>query len=210
MSSRVAARRDRRGPAVLPHPGQPAPGQGLVPAVHAPVRRQLGIGDLGLQPRRGGQTGPCDPQRAATRSTSSSRPATSRRGPRSRCRRPSRGAPCTARPAACSRCCSPTCPTSTPARFARPSSLTNSIIGFNFGDGHLHNERNGPRRAGRGPVRTGRVRHRMGRVGSRSAAGCSTTSSSTPPSAWSRPAPGRSPTPSPSSRGCPTAPSRPG
>ena len=43
---------DRRGrAAVLPDPGQPAPGQGVVPAVDAPVRGQLGLGDLGVRAR---------------------------------------------------------------------------------------------------------------------------------------------------------------
>ena len=43
------------GAAVLPGPGQPAPRPGLVPALDAPVRRQLGLGDVGVRPGRRGE-----------------------------------------------------------------------------------------------------------------------------------------------------------
>ena len=51
----VADGRDRRGAGVLPDPGQPAPRPGVVPAVDAPVRRQLGLGGVGVRPRRRGE-----------------------------------------------------------------------------------------------------------------------------------------------------------
>ena len=47
MSSPWLTRGDRRRPGVLPDPRQPAPRPGLVPAVDAAVRRQLGVGAPG-------------------------------------------------------------------------------------------------------------------------------------------------------------------
>ena len=54
--------------------------------------------------------------------------------------------------------------------------VCNSLIGFNFGDGHLHDAGHDPGRAARSRIRAGRVRHRLGGVGGRSAAAFSTTS----------------------------------
>ena len=46
---------DRGRAAVLPDPRQPAPGPGVVPALDAPVRGQLGVGDVGVRAGRRGQ-----------------------------------------------------------------------------------------------------------------------------------------------------------
>ena len=73
----------RRRAAVLSGSRQPAAGQGLVPAVAAAVRRQLGVGGVGVRARRGGQAGPGHPLGAGIRSTSSSASVTNRNGPRS-------------------------------------------------------------------------------------------------------------------------------
>ena len=52
FSLAVAARRDRRRPALLPGARQPASRPRVVPAVDAPVRRQLGVGHVGVRARR--------------------------------------------------------------------------------------------------------------------------------------------------------------
>ena len=85
--------------------GNLRPGQGVVPAVDAPVRRQLGLGGVGVRPGRGGETEQRHAHAPATRSTSSSPSDTNRSGPRSRCSAPSPGARCTARAVDCFRCC---------------------------------------------------------------------------------------------------------
>ena len=51
----VADRADRGRAAVLPDPGQLPARQGVVPALDAPVRRQLGLGGVGVRPGRGGE-----------------------------------------------------------------------------------------------------------------------------------------------------------
>ena len=48
----VADAGDRGRAAVLPRAGQPAPGPGVVPALAAPVRRQLGVRGLGVRAGR--------------------------------------------------------------------------------------------------------------------------------------------------------------
>ena len=66
----VAAAGDRRRAAVLPGARQPASRPGLVPAVDAAVRRQLGLGDLGVRARRRGAAQRAATSRRRTRSTS--------------------------------------------------------------------------------------------------------------------------------------------
>ena len=51
--------------------------------------------------------------------------------------------------------------------------VCNSLIGFNFGDGHLHNEDLIAGGAGRGAVSAGRTRGGVGRVGGHRKAGSS-------------------------------------
>ena len=53
--------------------------------------------------------------------------------------------------------------------------VCNTLVGFNFGDGHLHNEDLIERRSGRGPVRARRAHGGRGSSRSRSTAGSSTT-----------------------------------
>ena len=55
ISSPVLLRRDRCGVGLLSGPRQPASRPGVVPAVDAPVRRQLGVGHVGVRARCGGQ-----------------------------------------------------------------------------------------------------------------------------------------------------------
>ena len=74
----VAAARDRRRAAVLPGARQPASRPGLVPAVDAAVRRQLGLGHVGVRARRGGQARPTSTRPPATPSTRSRRPTRGR------------------------------------------------------------------------------------------------------------------------------------
>ena len=59
----VADRRHPGRPAVLPGAGQPAPRPGVVPALDAPVRGQLGLCGVGLRARRRGEAEPGDPLR---------------------------------------------------------------------------------------------------------------------------------------------------
>ena len=47
----LAGPRHRRRAAVLPDPGQPATGQGVLPALDAAVRGQLGLGGVDLRAR---------------------------------------------------------------------------------------------------------------------------------------------------------------
>ena len=101
----VADGDDRCGAGFLPDPGQLPARQGVVPAVDAPVRRQLGLGGVGVRPGGGGETEQGHAHRHATRSTSSSPSDTNRSGPKSRCSAPSPGARCTARVVDCFRCC---------------------------------------------------------------------------------------------------------
>ena len=81
----VADGRGGGGAAVLPDSGQFPARQGVVPAVDAAVRRQLGIRGVGLRPGCRGQAEQASPARRRTRSTSSSTSVTSRSGPTSRC-----------------------------------------------------------------------------------------------------------------------------
>ena len=101
----VADGDDRCGAGLLPDPGQLAPGQGVVPAVDAPVRRQLGVGRVGVRPGGGGEAEQGHAHRQATRSTNSSPSDTNRNGRKSRCSAPSPGARCTARAVDCFQCC---------------------------------------------------------------------------------------------------------
>ena len=179
----VAARRDRRGAAVLPDPGQPAPGQGVVPAVDAPVRRQLGIGDLGVRPGRGGQAEQASP--AAPRNQIDQFVAFGYE------------------PAWAEITLQQTIAWRTmhsqgrglfsvllkhlpdiDTRTVREAEFVcNSMIGFNFGDGHLHDEDLIAAVQQRGRLRAGRIASSPGSSRRPSAAGCSTTRSSTPRSA---------------------------
>ena len=90
--------------------------------------------------------------------------ATSRSGPRSPCSRRSPGGPCTARAAACSRVLLKHLPDIDTRTVREGEFVCNTLIGFNFGDGHLHNEDliSAVQRAGR--LRAGRARRRLGRV----------------------------------------------
>ncbi len=131
----------RRGAAVLPDPGQLPARQGVVPAVHAAVRRQLGVRGVGVRPGRRGQAQQGRRAPPRTRSTSSSISATSRSGPMSRCNachllahhaqpgpRPVLGA------------AEERCPDIDTRTVREGEFVCNSLIGFNFGDGHLHDE----------------------------------------------------------------------
>ena len=105
MSSPWLTVADRRGAAVLPDPGQLPAGQGVVPAVDAAVRRQLGVGGVGVRPGRRGQAEQGHPLRQEP-----GRPVRRLRlraavGRDHDAASDLRGAPCTARAAACSRCC---------------------------------------------------------------------------------------------------------
>ena len=76
------------GAGVLPDPGQLPARQGVVPAVDAPVRRQLGVGGVGVRAGRRGEAEQGHPLAPRTRSTSSSRSVTNRSGRRSPCSEP--------------------------------------------------------------------------------------------------------------------------
>ena len=67
--------------------GQLPARQGVVPAVDAPVRRQLGVGGVGVRPGRGGQAQQGHPLREEPGRPVQSNSATSRSGPKSRCSR---------------------------------------------------------------------------------------------------------------------------
>ena len=130
-------------PAVLPDPRQPAPRPGVLPALDAAVRRQLGLGHLGVRSpaARSGSTSSPSPPR--TRSTSCS----GRCELRARRRRDhdaddaglARDAQPGPRPLLAA--AHGTSTTSTATRSARASSSATPIVGWNFGDGHLHDER---------------------------------------------------------------------
>ena len=92
---------------------------------------------------------------------------------------------------------------------ARREFCCNAIVGFNFGDGHLHDERLIEAIQKRCRFAPGRVHRRVGRVRADRPAATRSTGSWTPRSASSSAASGRSPTRSPSSRGCRTGRSAP-
>ncbi len=138
LLERVAARRDRRGPAVLPRARQPPPRQGLVPAVDASVRGQLGVGAVDLHAGRSRSWMPSSGPRG-TRSISSFswlRPEIAEitmqqtlawRSMHSQ----GRGLFSVLYRAL------PDIETRT---IREGEFACNSVIGFNFGDGHLHDE----------------------------------------------------------------------
>ena len=135
------ARADRRG-----HAGgrQPPPRQGLLPAGHALLRRQLGDHACGCSARhrRGGEVRPRDLQGRAGRRSSSWRRCTTRetaelhaqQGP---ClpgdAQPRAGAQRAARTGARS--------TTSSDYFVREGEVISGVVnGWNFGDGHFHDE----------------------------------------------------------------------
>ena len=140
MSPPWLAARHRRRAAVLPDPGQSAAGQGVLPALAAAVRGQLGLGGVDLRAGCRAEAEPGHPlgvQPGRPVHRGRLRAASGRRSP---CRRRSRGAPCTARVAACSRCCLTHLPDVDTRTVREGEFVCNSLIGFNFGDGHLHDE----------------------------------------------------------------------
>ena len=105
MTPAWLAARGRRRAAVLPDSRQLPARQGVVPAVDAAVRRQLGVGGVGVRPGRRGEAQQGHPHREEP-----GRPVhrIRLRTGMGRCHDAaghSRGAPCTARAAVCSRCC---------------------------------------------------------------------------------------------------------
>ena len=101
----VADRGDRGRAGVLPDPGQLPARQGVVPAVDAPVRRQLGLSGVGVRSGCRGQAEQRHPLREEP-----GRPVRRVRlraevGRDHHAVDRSPGAPCTARAGACSRCC---------------------------------------------------------------------------------------------------------
>ena len=136
----VADRRHRGRPAVLPGAGQPAPRPGVLPARDAAVRGQLGVGDVGVRARRRGEAEPGD----------ALVPQPGRPADRLRLRAAVGGDLQRSKPIGWRSMHSqgrglfsvlvknlPDIDT----RTVREAELVcNSLIGFNFGDGHLHNE----------------------------------------------------------------------
>ena len=82
---RLADGRGRRRAAVLPDPRQLPARQGVVPAVDAAVRRQLGIRGVGVRAGRRGEAEQRHPHRQEPGRPVRRRPASSRSGPTSRC-----------------------------------------------------------------------------------------------------------------------------
>ena len=184
-----AAGGDRRRAAVLPGPGQPAAGPGVVPALDAPVRRQLGVR-------------PCGRSRPARRSSS-----TSTWSSRPRCRRTS--SPTSTASGGGGR----HAPDARLAGDAQPGPGLNSIMINQLGadidtytlreaefacncDRRLQLRRRPPARPpshrvdpGALRVRAGRVHRRVDRVRAGRHRAASATRSSTPPSASSSAAP---------------------
>ena len=139
MSPPWLAARHRRRAAVLPGAGQPATGQGVLPAFAAAVRGQLGLRGVGVRAGRRGEAGPGHPLDTEPGRPVHRRSATSRNGPRSPRSGRSRGARMHSQGRGLFSLLLTHLPDIDTRTVREGEFICNSLIGFNFGDGHLHN-----------------------------------------------------------------------